>query len=312
MAIKTGTRDFLNKQGIINLADASGVGQPIVHGQVIPLKSIAYASLPVTGIPNRGMVYVPDHPIEGKTVVFWDGTVWIAVPRGVVSIPSTTRAIISSGTTSPVTIGISLTTVGTFAAIQPAATSVYTRANRTTMTTAATAGSMASFRSPIARNWGGSAIGEGGWDLILPFGGATLVAGMRCFLGLDSNTSAATNLDPVINSVGGKVGVAINSNTGNWNLINNVQGTIPTVLSLSNCPIDNTSWYQLRLYRSSFSSPINYEVINRTTNVTVSGTLTTNVPVLSQYLTLNCWATNNATAAATAIAFGDIRLDWGA
>jgi hypothetical protein len=309
---KQGEHDFLNKQGIINLGESISGGQPIVHGQVLPLKPISYASLPTTGLPNRGLAYVPDHPIEGKTLVAWDGTAWVSMAKSTVNIAAANRALIlPAGTGGPTSLGIALTLSGAFVGVQPTAGSFYNRAGRSTMTTTATAGNLSSFRSNIGRFWGGSVAGEGGWDVIINFGLSTLAAGMRCFLGLDSNNGTQTNIDPLASTTQSRVGVAINASTGNWNFISNLQGTIPTVISFAGCPVDTTSFYQFRMFRASGSSQINYEMINKTTNISTTGNIITNMAAATTFMTLAGSITNNATAAAAGFALGEVRVEWG-
>lgn len=60
-----------------------------------------------------------------------------------------------------------------------------------------------------------------------------LQVGMRSFVGLyDGTPGAPTNVDPLAVTAQGKIGMAINANTGNWNLIHNLSGTAPTAIAL--------------------------------------------------------------------------------
>jgi hypothetical protein len=308
-----GEVDFLNKQGIINLGDSNANGQAIAYEQILPLKSISHSILPSSGIPVPSIAYVPDNPVEGKSLMFFDGTGWYRLLGSPSKIDSPIRTLIMSGSSiTPITsIGISLTTTGTVNLVQAASGSAFRRYNRIYLSSGATAGSIGSIRSTIARYWGGSAAGQGGWDINIPFGFNNGNLGLRCFLGLDSNTSAATNVDPLTSTTGSKVGIAINDNTGNWNLINNVSGVAPTVLNLTGFPYnDAISLYQLRMTRASNSSQISYEVKNLENNFSISGILTTNIPPATTYTTLKAWATNNTVAANCALVLGEITIDW--
>lgn len=222
------------------------------------------------------------------------------------------RALIQPGSASTITqSGIFLAGVGTFAHPQPAAGSALTEAYRFTLTSAATAAAFASLRSPILTMWRGNAADKGGFSMKIPFGTPTLQAGIRAFAGVNTNNAAATNVDPLTTTAQGKVGMAINTNTGNWNLIHNVAGSAPTVVPLgANFPVDTTSWYELTLSCVGNGNPINYSVDNRSNNQVVSGSLSANIPTNTTFFHFNAWATNNATAAAIAWAFGNIYMDF--
>ena len=223
------------------------------------------------------------------------------------------RAEILSGSGTTITQrGISLTNVGTISHSQPAAGTAYTQAHRFLLTSAATAAAFSQIRSAMLRLWRGSAAGLGGFKVSIAFGLGTLQAGMRSFVGIDSNNAAQTNVDPTTTSTTSKIGLAINNNTGNWNLINNVAGTAPTVLALgTSFPVDVTTLYTLELVALPNGSSIAYRVINRNTGAVATGSLTTNIPANTTYMHINGWATNNATAAAVAITFGRVLAEFG-
>lgn len=222
------------------------------------------------------------------------------------------RALIQPGSASTITqSGIFLVGVGTFAHPQPAAGSALTEAYRFTLTSAATVAAFASLRSPVQTMWRGNAVGKGGFSLKIPFGTPTLQAGIRAFAGINTVSAAATNVDPLTTTAQGKVGMAINTNTGNWNLIHNVAGSAPTVVPLgANFPVNTTTWYELVLTCDGNNGPIVYTVYNRANNQSVSGSLTTNIPANTTFFHFNAWMTNNTTAAAVAWAFGNIYMDF--
>jgi hypothetical protein len=134
---------------------------------------------------------------------------------------------------------------------------------------------------------------------------------MRAFVGLtDTATTAPTNIDPTTSTTPGKIGMAINANTGNWNLVHNITGTAPTVIALgANFPVDATTMYELVLFSASAGSSVGYRITNQTTNATTSGTLSTNLPALATLLGRTIWATNNATAAAVAWSMSKFGLE---
>jgi hypothetical protein len=218
--------------------------------------------------------------------------------------------VLPASSTTVTQIGIALTTVGTFATPQPASPSFYTRANRFTLTSAATAGSLASLRCATQKLWRGNAAGAGGFKIVIPFGGAMLVAGMRAFVGISSSGSSATNVDPLVDTTAAKVGMAGNNNTGTWTLICGAAAATPTQVSLSaaNFPIDATTWYELVLSCLPNGDRISYIIRNRSNNTSVSGDLLTNLPANTLYMHFFPWICNNATASAVGLAYGKIGI----
>jgi hypothetical protein len=125
---------------------------------------------------------------------------------------------------------------------------------------------------------------------------------MRAFVGLtDTATTAPTNIDPTTSTTPGKIGMAINANTGNWNLVHNATGVAPTIIALgANFPVNITDSLELQLFAAPNAATIGYRVTNWTTNLSTTGTISTNMPANTVFLGRTIWATNNATAAAVA------------
>jgi hypothetical protein len=199
-------------------------------------------------------------------------------------------------------IGNLVTNVGTVSHPAPAATNLKTQTRRFTNTSAGTAGSLASTRVQVMECWRGNAAGLGGFWVNFRFALTTLAAGMRAFVGLtDTATTAPTNLDPTTSTTPGKIGLAVNANTGNWNLVHNITGTAPTVIALgANFPVNTTDLLELQLFAKPNDTAVYYRVINLTTGNETSGTLTTNLPASATFLGRVIWACNNATASAVA------------
>jgi hypothetical protein len=177
-----------------------------------------------------------------------------------------------------------------------------TQTRRIVNTSAATANALASTRIASLECWRGNAAGLGGFFTVARFGLTTLQTGMRMFVGLTDNaTTAPTNIDPTTSTTPGKIGMAINASTGNWNLVHNITGTIPTVIALgASYPVDTTSLHEMILYAKPNDTVITYRITNLSTGAQTSGTLSTNLPASTTPLGRTCWATNNATAAAVA------------
>jgi hypothetical protein len=160
------------------------------------------------------------------------------------------------------------------------------------------AGSLASMRVNVLECWRGNAAGLGGFFMVARFSIDTLGAGNRMFVGLtDTATTAPTNIDPTTSTTPGKIGMAINTNTGNWNIVHNITGTAPTVIALNaSFPVNTTDSLELVLYAAPNSATVGYRVTNLTTNAQTSGTLSTNLPASTTFLGRTIWMTNNATS----------------
>ena len=186
----------------------------------------------------------------------------------------------------------------------PASTSLKNQTWRQTLTSAATAGALVYVRANDLRFWRGSATGLGGFFYHQRFALTTLATGMRMFVGMQDSVANATNVDPTTSTTIGKVGLAINASTGNWNLVNNVAASAPTVTGLgASFPVNTTDVMELVLFCPPNGSTIGYRVTNWTTGAQTSGSLTTNIPAATTFLAPYIWATNNATAAAVAFDF---------
>jgi hypothetical protein len=98
--------------------------------------------------------------------------------------------------------------------------------------------------------------------------------------------------------------MAINANTGNWNLVHNVTGTAPTIIALgANFPVNNTDLLEVTLFCAPNAASINYRVVNWSTNQQTTGSITTNIPSNTTFMNPIIWGTNNATAAAVTLDF---------
>lgn len=205
------------------------------------------------------------------------------------------------GTTVGV-LGCTVTSVGTISNPIIATTNIKTQTRRFTNTSAGTAGALASTRIANLECWRGNAAGFGGFFIVCRFGLTTLQTGMRAFFGLSSTaTTAPSNVDPTTTVADAKIGLAINTNSGNWNLIHNTSGTAPTIIGLgANFPVNTTDLIEFIFFAKPNDSVVTYRIRNLNSGNEVSGTLSTNLPASTTFLGRVMWATNNATAAAVA------------
>ncbi|MCA9327194.1 hypothetical protein KDA14_01575, partial [Candidatus Saccharibacteria bacterium] len=180
-----------------------------------------------------------------------------------------------------------------------------------TFSTGTTAGTVASNRQSVLQVWRGNAAGLGGFFYTIRFGTDTLATGNRAFIGLSSSVAAPTNIDPTTTGTGiSRIGMAINASTGNWNVVNNISGTAPTVTNLgASFPVDTTSLYELVMFSAPNGSSIGWRVTNISTGAQTSGSMTTNIPNNTTFLAPQHWITNNTTGAAAIIDFSGWYLE---
>lgn len=249
-------------------------------------------------IPAAGTLKLYAKSIAGRIWPKWVGPSGWDMPiqqalmfNGIVSVKPATVA-------TQTVVGTAVTNVGTLTTPALSTGSVLNSTRRTLITAAATtAGTLISQRAAATIMWRGNAAGLGGFVYGERFSLAVLVAGQRAFVGISDSTAAPTNIDPTTSTTPGKIGLAVNTNTGNWNLVYNVTGTTPNVLALgANFPVNVTDILDLVLFSPPNGTYIGYRVKNMTSGVEVSGTLTTNIPSNTTFLLPWKFMTNNATA----------------
>lgn len=205
---------------------------------------------------------------------------------------------------------------GTVSAVTTTTTSMFTRANRFSNSSTATAGTLANYYQNAASYTLGSATtpAYGGFYFVIRFGIADTVASPRSFFGVSSAVGAPTNVEPstLTNSIGVGQGAA------NTNLFVYYGG------SAAQTPIDlganfptgtsNTDLYELTLFAPPTSNnTVYYQVIRLNTGNVASGTLTgtagTVLPANTTYLAIRNWRSNNATASAVTIAMAGMYIE---
>ena len=268
----------------------------------VPSNNLRLVSTTDPTPPGAGNVIIYSKDIAGRQMPKWIGPSGVDTPFQSNIMFNNVSVIGPGGATTVGTIGCTVTNVGTISNPNVASTTLKSQTRRITNTSAATAGSLASTRVASLECLRGNNTNIGGFFVVARFGLATLQSGMRMFIGLtDTATTAPTNIDPTTSTTPGKIGMAINANTGNWNLVHNITGSAPTVIPLgASYPVDATTLYELVLFAIPADTVVKYRITNMTTETSTSGTLSTNLPASTTPLGRVCWATNNATAAAVA------------
>ncbi len=187
-----------------------------------------------------------------------------------------------------------------------ATTNVLTRMKRAAVVSTSTAGTLGSLRNPQAQYTTGTGSGLGGFHFVARFAtsDASTVSGARAFIGMSSNTGAATNVEPstLINSVG----VAqLSTDATQWYIVyggSTAQTAIALGTGLGAPTLTNTA-FELSLFcPPSANGVVHYEMLNIGSGVKVVGTLTpgtpgVQTPASTTLLTNQMWRTNNGTGA---------------
>jgi hypothetical protein len=210
-----------------------------------------------------------------------------------------------NSTTLPEVFGYTApTTVGTTTAATIATTNLFNRMRRISFISAATAGSLSSFRVSVAQVTLGDGNGDGGFYKIIRFGCSdpATVSGARQFCGVSSTTGAPTNVEPntLLNCFGVGHGAA---DTSLSIFYGGSVAQTPIALG-SNFPANtlSTDAYELAMFAPSNETCIYYEVTrlntgNVATGVVVSDGAAIVLPAFSTLLTYSWnYRTNNATA----------------
>lgn len=245
---------------------------------------------------------------ELKTLT-WDGTRWTAAAPhlgrknvGYWRPQGNSTVVSGDGSYTAPTI------VGTLTARNVATTNFFARMSRVGLISAATAGAFAESRVAVAQVTIGTG-SMGGFTKVVRFGcsDAATVAGARMFVGVSSNTAAATNVEPstLLNSIGVGHGAA---DTNLKIYFGGSAAQAPIDLGV-NFPVNTLSVdaYELSLFASPNNGNVSYVVTRLNTGASATGTLTaatagTQLPLNTTLLSYHkAWRTNNATALAVGL-----------
>ncbi len=194
------------------------------------------------------------------------------------------------------------TLVGTATARNVATTNLFTRQLRLGLVSAATAAALAESRVAVAQVTIGNGAGLGGFTKVVRFGcsDAATVAGARQFVGVSSNTAAATNVEPstLTNSIGVGHGAA---DTNLKLYFGGSAAQAPIDLGV-NFPANTLSVdaYELALFAAPENGNVGWMVTRLNTGAVASGMLTAataglQLPLNTTLLSYHkAWRTNNA------------------
>jgi hypothetical protein len=284
---------------VVRPSDWNATHEPDVDGVVFPART----DNTEVATPAADHLVIYAKKVGGRCLPKWVGPSGVDTAFQPFMGTNTCRNFSSAAGTTATTVlaanGGGYTAVGTtFAATTPATGTLRAKTGLSTIATSTTAGNIASIRTT-----GVCCAVETGFFLVSRFGLAgTLQAGNRGFCGLLASGAVITNIDPAAAASAARVGMGFNLNTGNWFLYNGT-GAAVTALDLgASFPLNTTNFFEMVLFCKPGVASVDYRITELNANVVASGTLTTNLPGTTTYLSLHHWITNNATAAASTLA----------
>ncbi|HUO50790.1 MAG TPA: hypothetical protein VMU25_04480 [Candidatus Paceibacterota bacterium] len=295
------------------LTVASSTGNAMFDVSSNGVIELATTSDPTT--PPAGQLDIYAKDIAGRILPKWIGPSGVDTPiQANLGFNRVAILMPAGGTTCSTAVGgfgtTFVTNSGTCANPAPATTNFKSATVRTTFSTGTTAGTVAYSRPGRLQVWRGNAAGLGGFFFTIRFGLNTLASGNRAFVGLTDTAGNPTNVDPTTSTTPGKIGMAINTTTGNWQFVTNITGTAPTVTDLgTSFPVNTTDLFELILFSQQNGSAINYRITDLSTGAQTNGSVSANIPSNTTFLAPLFWITNNATAAAAIMDFGGWYLE---
>jgi hypothetical protein len=198
------------------------------------------------------------------------------------------------------TIGMPVTSVGTVSTPTLATGSLLAGARRWRVTSAATANAAAENRSAQTMVYIGDAAGRGGFTLMMRVAFTTQPANYRGFFGLLSATGA-TSTSQVPSALTNCLGFAWDSaeTTIRWQH-NDGAGTATRVDLGANFPTNSTTAiFSFWIHCDPNGSTIYYRCTREDTGNTTSGSVTTDIPANTTFLTPHLYQNNGGSSAAT-------------
>lgn len=213
-------------------------------------------------------------------------------------------------TTTIRTWGMPITNVGTVSTPAIASTNLSTAFRRWRMTSATTANSASENRSNQNMVWRGNAADLGGFTLVMRVNLSTLPANHRGFFGLLGATGA-TSTTQVPSALVNCLGFAYDSAETTFRFQHNdASGTATRIDLGANFPSNSTTAvYTFYIYSAPNGSVIGYRAVREETGHIVDGSVSTNLPAATQFLSPHLYMNNGGTASACSFDCGGVYLE---
>lgn len=288
VSLSAGTKDVyitLSADSLIHLLAYSTTTTPGVPATGVNLFSRTIASRAMAAMIGPSGLDTALQPLVGRNKVQWADPV--------------------ANTTTVNTMGATVTATGTGTAHACASTNMYTSLAKVEylVTTPATT-AVAGFRVSQNSLWRGNAAGLGGFHVIIRAGQATGVASVsteRFFIGISTNTGAPTDVQP--SSLVNCIGVGYDAADTNYHIMHNDgSGTCTKVdTSIAQPTADRTDVCELALFAAPNGSDIKYQFTLLNTGSTFSGTISTDMPSNTTFLSARGYHSVGGTSSVTGL-----------
>jgi hypothetical protein len=220
----------------------------------------------------------------------------------------------SGNATTLTQFGIALATTGTATTANVATTNLHSSLRRLDylVTTAATT-AVAGFRGGGTQFYRGDVAGRGGFYFICRWSHATgaATATMRGFAGMRSSTAAPTDVEP--SSLTNMVGMGWDASDSNIQLMTNDGTGVATKTDLGSSfavpTTDRSTVYEIGLFSPPNGSSISWQVTDLSSNATVSGTLTTDIPAAATLLNPYAYTSVGGTSSVVGITLFSLYIE---
>src|SRR5678809_145130 len=177
-------------------------------------------------------------------------------------------------------------------------TNTLTCYRRSILTSSGTAGNSAEwFWSSVTLYTRGNAAGVGGFKFVFRGGTSTALGQQRAFWGMQASNAALANANPdqLVNCFG----IGYNSGDTNLSVIHNDAAGVATKTSLgASFPVDTVSAYEITLSCGPGASSMEYRVVRLNNLAIATGSVSTDLPDNTIFLTRHLWVNNGTTASA--------------
>jgi hypothetical protein len=204
---------------------------------------------------------------------------------------------------------------GTATAANVAATNTHTALRRIDyLVTAPATNAVAGFRISAGNQfWRGNVAGLGGFNYLCQWGPSEGVATSttRAFVGMSALTAGPTDVEP--SSLVTMIGMGWDAADTNIQLMRNDGTGTATKIDLgANFPVptaDRTEAYELRLYCEPNGSSIDWQVTDLGTNDVASGSVSTDIPAGTSFLSPRGWMSVGGTSSVIGIALMNMWIE---
>lgn len=296
-------------------AGASTLNNIIVDRAAIEVASIytdlpLYSPLSVPPAPIGGRLRLYGRERHGRGYLDVQGSGGRDYPLQPFLGTNSIRTHTPNTTTTIQIYGMPVTSVGTVSTPTLASTNFSTQFRRWRLTSAATSNSAAENRSAITHVWRGNAAGLGGFTFITRINLSTLPANHRGFFGLTSSTGAiSTTQSPI--ALTNCLGFAYESGETNWRFQHNDSSGSATRVDLgANFPTNSTTAvFTMFVYSALNGSEIGYRLVREETGDIVDGSVNTDLPSNTTFMTYHNYMNNGGTAAACSFDCGGVYIE---